>query len=149
MTKKLKLPPPVIDLKVENGWTDRSNDLVELLDGVDTSDAAIEDLVGAQAIKEDDKIAMPAVFEYSHKTRRTSYRRGQMIVDDVPVEDGAWIEVDPRMTLKRAFQLYGVDNVYAYEKIVVETKLEIVVMPVREKKKQSLRILVRRPPAAA
>jgi hypothetical protein len=132
---------------VDQSWTDQKDELASLTLESALADISLEELAGAQAIKTEDKLAFPLIFEYSTTTRRTSYRRGEAAVQ-LPSgrapSNSSWLEIDPRMSLRRALDLYGV-NLLAFERLVRHTSLEILVLPVRERHDQTLRVLVRRP----
>jgi len=120
--------------------------LVEL-DSIDIGETSINELLGAHSIRRNDTVALPMIFEYSHSQKRTRYQRAANDGESTLAE-GTWIEIDPRMTLKRALETYGEANLFAYDKVVEVSSLEIVVLPVRKRTIESLRILVRKPTAS-
>jgi hypothetical protein len=105
------------DTPAMDGQTNR--ELVDLLDGVDVNDTPLDELIGAQTVKSDDKIAVPLVFEYSSTTRRTTYRKGTEIGHNTAPADTIWVDIDPRLSLRRALEIYGPQNLYAYDKLTV------------------------------
>jgi len=129
----------------DQSWTDRQ-ELSNLTLGSELADISLEELAGALATKTEDRLSFPLIFEYSATTRRTSYRRGEAMVElaggRAPT-DSSWVEIDPRMSLRRALDLYGQD-LLAFEKVVRRISLEIVVLPVRQRHEQTLRVLIRR-----
>jgi hypothetical protein len=134
-----------VSRNTDESWTDRRDELTSLALANDLVDLSLEELAGALATKTEDRLSLPLIFEYSASTRRTSYRRGEAVIDlssgRAPA-DSAWLEIDPRMSLRRAIDLYGAD-LLAFEKVVQRISLEIIV-PVRQRHQQSLRVLVRR-----
>lgn len=142
-----KRPQPDPAQPSDRSWTDQNNDLANMTLENALADIPLEDLAGARATKTEDKFAIPLFFEYSAITRLTSYRRGDAVVQ-LPSgrapPNSSWLEIDPRMSLRRALDLYG-ENLLAFEKLVRHISLEVLILPVRERHDQSLRVLVRRP----
>ena len=143
-------PPAVVNnasRHLDESWIDPQDDLPSFTFENQLADIPLEDLAGALTIKKDDRLSFPLLFAYSASTRRTSYRRGDAIADlpsgRMP-RGSAWLEIDPRMSVRRAIDLYGQD-LLAFEKVVRHVSLEIVVLPVRERREQMLRVLIRRP----
>jgi hypothetical protein len=133
--------------QIERSWTDDEDGLARLALDNELIDIPLEDLRGAQARTKDDRFAIPFVLDYSASTRTTSYRRGEMLValpSGTTPPDSSWVEIDPRMTLKRAFELYG-EELLSFEKVVRRVSLEILLV-VRQRREQVLRVLIRRPP---
>jgi hypothetical protein len=140
---------PLSEVPVNHGrhaqsWTDSIDPLLHFVHEADISDGPIEKMIGAQSIRSEDTVALPLIFQYSRSIRRTFYRRGMAIIEPVGGAEGEWVEIDPHTSLRGAFDLYGWDNVLAYEKVVQHSTLEIMVMPFRTKHSQALRVLVRK-----
>jgi hypothetical protein len=132
--------------QIDRTWTDDEDGLANLALDNELFDIPLEDLRGAQARTKDDRFAIPFVLDYSASTRTTSYRRGEMLVAlpaGTTPPDSSWIEIDPRMTLKRAFELYG-EELLGFEKVVRRISLEILLVA-RQRREQVLRVLIRRP----
>jgi len=144
-------PIPARSTSPEQSWTDRRDGLANLTIENELADIPLEDLAGALAIKTEDRLALPLIFDFSRTTRQTTYRRGEAIVE-LPSgrapRDSCWVEIDPRMSLRRALDLYG-EDLLAFEKVVRRITLEIIVLPIRQRQEQTLRVLIRRPAKAA
>ena len=97
--------------------TSKNGKLIQTFDHVDWDEAPIQGMVGALSEKSDDTLAFPLVFEYSCSKRRITYRKSADSERNGGSADGTWIDIDPRMSLKRAIELYGANNLYAYERI--------------------------------
>jgi hypothetical protein len=131
---------------MQRGWTDSEDGLTSLTLESSVADIPFEELAGALTSQKENRLSIPLLFDYSDSSRRTSYRIGDAIgslPNGRPPCGTSWIEIDPRMSLKRAFELYG-EDLLAFEKIVRRISLEIVVL-VRQRREQILRVLVRRP----
>jgi len=136
----------VVSKNPDQSWTDRHDELASLAFTDDLGEVSLEELAGAIATKTEDRLSLSLIFDWSKTTKRTSYRRGEA-VGDIPngraPPDSSWVEINPRMSLRRAIDLYGRD-LLAFEKVVEHTVLEIVVLPIRQRRQQMLRVLVRR-----
>ena len=126
-------------------WTEAPTDtLADFVVAASSEDQSLETFVGAQTGRWNETISIPLIVQFCHVRKQTNYRRGAALTSD-RADDAIWIEVDPRMTLKRALELFGTDNLVAYEKTVDTTTLEILVLPVVKRDTHRLRILVHKP----
>jgi hypothetical protein len=130
----------------DHSWTDQEDELGNFALGTQLADVSLQEVAGALAKKTEESASIPLVFQYSASTRQTSYRRGEAIVqlaDGKAPPESCWVEIDPRMSLRKALDLYG-EDLLAFEKVVRRITLEVLVLPVRQRHEQTLRVLIRR-----
>jgi hypothetical protein len=128
------------------GWCDQNDALAEFVDRLGPDTLSLADLIGAQTLKKIEKLSIPLIATFEEETRQTTYRRAEGMSDFVAhkIPNAVWIEIDPRTSLKRALALYS-DRLLAYEKMNRKRTLEVIILPVWERKEATLRLLVRRP----
>ena len=131
--------------KVLELWPEKADSLTEFIDRLGPHDISLEEMIGGQVLKKTDSLQVPLIASYIDSVRQTTYRKaeGMTIAStrQAPT-DTTWIDVDPRMSLRKALSLYG-DRLLAFEKTHRESSLEILVLPFRKKSELSLRILVK------
>lgn len=131
--------------KVVDLWPARTDSLTEFVDRLGPEDITLEEMIGAQVLKRTDSLQIPMIASYVDNIRQTTYRKaeGMALASAEQTPAGSmWIDVDPRISLRKAFSLYG-DRLLAFEKTQRETTLDLLVLPFRKKSELKLRILVR------
>lgn len=131
--------------KVVDLWPQRTDSLTEFVDRLGPEDITLEEMIGGQVLKKTDSLQIPMIASYVDNVRQTTYRKAEgMAISSVnPLPPGSmWIDVDQRISLRKALSLYG-DRLLAFEKTQRETTLDILVLPFRKKSELTLRILVR------
>jgi hypothetical protein len=120
--------------------------MLDIVHDYDDADTPIIDLVGADVSRKVNALSIPLLGLIETKTRTVRYRQAEGLKapgGQLP-RGSRWMVADPRVTLRRAIELFRDDLLY-FHSTDHSTRFEFLILPVRESRHQSVRLLVRKP----